>query len=388
MKRILLAVTGMSPQVVTETVFALHQEGKKIDEIEIITTKKGKEQAWLGLGVGTDGQLGQLAQLVSDYRLPSITFSESNIKIVPDADGNLVDDARTVEDQYALADFITNRVRELTEDDNTQIFASLAGGRKTMTFFLGYAMSLFGRKQDKLSHVLVDADYEGIPEFFYPTPDDKMVRNRSGHAFNAKKAKVQLTDIPFVRMREELPEAMINNGEAYCQTIGKMNLANEAPSLLINYDTQAVIASGININLPPAAFTFYSWFVEDTINSGRGFPSPIDDVPEDPEIFISHCKKRNLYTDKIINVLESEKGIAKRYFAERKTEIAKIFKQILGKKLASVYKINNVGKVNNRNSYSVSVSSEFIEIINTGTIDYALKQKQQEKNRYGVDVLS
>ncbi|MBF4102237.1 hypothetical protein INT80_01850 [Gallibacterium anatis] len=42
---------------------------------------------------------------------------------------------------------------------------SIAGGRKTMGFFAGYALSLYGRAQDSLSHVLVSAEYEAIQNF-------------------------------------------------------------------------------------------------------------------------------------------------------------------------------------------------------------------------------
>ncbi|MFB3926224.1 MAG: CRISPR-associated ring nuclease [Syntrophales bacterium] len=44
MKNILLAVVGLSPQVITEILFALHQQDRKVDAIHIITTRKGKEQ--------------------------------------------------------------------------------------------------------------------------------------------------------------------------------------------------------------------------------------------------------------------------------------------------------------------------------------------------------
>ncbi|MBW2021016.1 MAG: TIGR02584 family CRISPR-associated protein, partial [Deltaproteobacteria bacterium] len=44
MKNILLAVTGLSPQVITETLFALHQQNRTVDAIHIITTRQGKEK--------------------------------------------------------------------------------------------------------------------------------------------------------------------------------------------------------------------------------------------------------------------------------------------------------------------------------------------------------
>jgi len=38
MKNILLAVVGLSPQVITETLFALHQQNRRVDAIHIITS--------------------------------------------------------------------------------------------------------------------------------------------------------------------------------------------------------------------------------------------------------------------------------------------------------------------------------------------------------------
>ena len=60
-------------------------------------------------------------------------------------------------------------VRDRTQASQGSLHAS--GGRKTMTFTIGYAMSLFGRAQDSLSHVLVSGGYENIPGFWFPTTD-------------------------------------------------------------------------------------------------------------------------------------------------------------------------------------------------------------------------
>ena len=52
------------------------------------------------------------------------------------------------------------------------IHACLAGGRKSMSFLLGYLMSQLGRTHDKLSHVLVEERAEDYSwsNFYYPTP--------------------------------------------------------------------------------------------------------------------------------------------------------------------------------------------------------------------------
>ena len=50
------------------------------------------------------------------------------------------------------------------------LHVSIAGGRKTMGFYVGYALSLFARDQDRLSHVLVPPSLESRQDFFYPPP--------------------------------------------------------------------------------------------------------------------------------------------------------------------------------------------------------------------------
>ncbi|NLV24760.1 MAG: TIGR02584 family CRISPR-associated protein, partial [Deltaproteobacteria bacterium] len=41
MKTVLLAVCGLSPQVITETLYALHQQGRQVDAVRVLTTRQG-----------------------------------------------------------------------------------------------------------------------------------------------------------------------------------------------------------------------------------------------------------------------------------------------------------------------------------------------------------
>ena len=168
-RRILLCVTGLSPQLVTETLYALVHSSPPFmpTEIHIATTRTGAESARLNL---LSTRPGWFERLRRDYALPEIAFDQSFIHILTDADGEPLDDIRTPEDNVRAADFITDFVRGLTADENCAVHASLAGGRKTMGFFLGSNMSLYGRAQDRMSHVLVQPAYETLPDFYYPTP--------------------------------------------------------------------------------------------------------------------------------------------------------------------------------------------------------------------------
>ena len=74
-RRVLLLVTGLSPQVITETLYALAVAATEPwipTEIEVITTAEGAERIRLAL---LSREPGWLARLRSDYSLPPIRFA-------------------------------------------------------------------------------------------------------------------------------------------------------------------------------------------------------------------------------------------------------------------------------------------------------------------------
>ncbi|RVT47837.1 TIGR02584 family CRISPR-associated protein [Rheinheimera sediminis] len=230
---LLLAVTGLSPQVVTETLYAIAQQQLEWpDRILILTTKRGKQEARLGLLVS-----GQLAALCQEVQRPMPVFDEQDILVIPDAAGNAVDDARTLEDQEALADFITAQVASLSENLSQRIHASIAGGRKTMTFYLGYAMTLFGRPFDRLSHVLVSEPYESIPDFYFPTRQSKRIVARDGRQLDARDAEVTLAEIPFISQRSMVSSALLQQFSrvSYVELIRLLQLAQQPGQLQLRF---------------------------------------------------------------------------------------------------------------------------------------------------------
>ena len=154
-RKILLCVSGMSPQIVTETLYALVTEKNWIpDEIRVLSTKEGCDRAKAELLHESRNMFGKFCD---DY-LPQgprprfdensfVTFSRSS---EPSGNPVALNDIVDLEDSAQVADTIAKEVFELTKDENTEIHASIAGGRKSMGFLLGYAMSLYGRPQDRL----------------------------------------------------------------------------------------------------------------------------------------------------------------------------------------------------------------------------------------------
>jgi CRISPR-associated protein, Csx6 family len=83
MKKVLLAVVGLSPQVVTETLFALHQQGVVVDAVHIITTRQGKETINALLLSPKDGNY---YQYLKEYKLDQsrIDFGFDNVHSIKD----------------------------------------------------------------------------------------------------------------------------------------------------------------------------------------------------------------------------------------------------------------------------------------------------------------
>ncbi len=154
-RRILVAVCGLSPQILTETLYALAVVGQPSfvpTEIHLLTTREGAHRARLTL-LHPDG--GKFHQLCRDYGLPRIAFDTGHIHLIADPGGDALDDIRSPRENEYLADHITQAIRQHTLDTQAALHVSMAGGRKTMGYYAGYALSLFGRQQDRLSHVLV-----------------------------------------------------------------------------------------------------------------------------------------------------------------------------------------------------------------------------------------
>lgn len=228
-RRILLAVIGMSPQVITETVYALamrpaSEGGPWIpDQIVAMTTSEGAENTRRSL---LSQDLNWFKRLCDDYQLGAIHFNASSIRVILDEHGEAATDIRTVDDAERAADQIANLVREFTAKDDTELHVSIAGGRKTMGYYLGYALSLFGREQDRLSHVLVSEDFENNAKFFYPTPYPCTIEagyKRPNIFLDCRDADVTLTPIPFVRLRDGLSQRLLNGDCGFIEAVHAAN---------------------------------------------------------------------------------------------------------------------------------------------------------------------
>ena len=355
-KRILLAVSGMSPQILTETLYALAVANSELfipTEIHLISTVSGAKKATLEL---LHAKTGKFHQLCRDYSLENIHFNEESIIVISDKDGTLLDDIKTPAQNEAAADFITSVVSRLTHDENVALHVSIAGGRKTMGYYLGYALSLYGRAQDRLSHVLVTERYESLRDFFYPTPDSLVIYDRDNQALDAHEAEVMLAQIPFVRLRRGIPQELLAGQTSFNDSIRFAQRLEADPSLQIDKDNQQFIVNGEEVKLKLINFVFYLWMLEETVKK-QGVICRPDSNPANQkfrnmaykESFLAFYDNKRFEKPKRMGKTEDplEGGMTGKWLSERMSKVKEAFEKALGKTVAQDFVVQSEGKNSN-----------------------------------------
>lgn len=353
-RNILLVFSGMSPQVVTGTLYALLNDpkyhGHIPTEVHLACTQAGKEQASKLLL----GAKGQFAKFCKDYSFSMDALSTNNIHVIRSRDDMPLTDIRTAENNEDMADFVLNLIRELSADPESRLHVSISGGRKTMSFFGGYALSLYGRPQDLLTHVLVSDNYEFIPEYFYPTPYSKKVITQSGQKLDAMNAVVELASIPFLRLRDTLPEVALIAETGFNDVLRKSQKSLSRPTLLVDYENHVLVCSGETLKIQRVLFGVYAWLYE------YGGPvSRLDFVNETKSM--QHAKSFSKLYEKLFDrSIDVERttvpllrdGMTAKWLEEKVSRINKAIGVGLGSNLGEKFMIKKVG-IKSRQSYVV-----------------------------------
>lgn len=264
-EHVLLCVAGLTPQVITETLYALLAEGLSAlpERIEVITTTEGRRRVALTLLTHHGGH-GYFDRFCADYGIErsAIGFTHDDIHVVRDADGQALTDIVTEADNAAAADLIHDRIRRHTRGSG-RLHVSLAGGRKTMSFYAGYSLSLYGRPDDRLSHVLVNVPFESHPEFFYPPPEPvTLVLGGRNDVVSTRDADVRLAEIPFIRLRDELDQGLPYEELPYSHAVERAQAMLQPPSLEIDMDTRTVSLQRRALTVSATQFLWLVWLAD------------------------------------------------------------------------------------------------------------------------------
>ena len=360
-KQILVSVTGLTPQVVTETLYALLVNEHEVPtEIHLITTTNGRNRALRDL---LDSQSGQFHAFCREYDLVGrIHFDASMIHVIEDGKGNGIPDIRTPEENTRAADLIVRLMQQFCSDENAAVCVSLAGGRKTMGFFIGYALSLFGRVQDRLTHVLVSEPYENNRDFFYPTQFPREIFNQLGEPLDAAAAKIMMADIPFVRLREGLPDNLLRGEAGYSEAV-RAAQQRIVPPVGVSFDVDGcnVFCGNVPVHMSPASFAVYLWM------SRRAFkgqpplrPGSAEDRDEYLKVYGSVVGRNSGDYDNAVKALEDPDELLQ-YFREKRTSAHKALKKTVGSFTAKAYEIQSHKKAG-RTDYFLTLEPGQIQL--------------------------
>jgi CRISPR-associated protein (TIGR02584 family) len=332
-RRILFSLVGLFPQTLTETLFALAKQSPNFipTEIWVITTKTGADKAKLALFKQHGGWFHRLC---NDYSLEGIAFEANHILTIVDAHGNPLEDIRSPEDNRCVANQITQLISRFTQDQEAALHVSIAGGRKTMGFYAGYALSLFGREQDRLSHVLVDTRFETHSEFYYPTPYSSIIDSKDGSLLlEQKEAWVELAELPIIKMRSVLDDVQKREDVTFENLVD--TLQEQLEPLEVSFDTakSQLIIGEQRIALSKNLFAFYVWMAERKAANRPGITMPLDDLPDQQFSKEYLDVYYRIYHDEPAERTRKElksKGMSLVFIEQSKTRIASKLKEALG----------------------------------------------------------
>lgn len=284
---VLLAPVGMSPQIVTETIWSYARQSRPPRlprEAHVIATLTGEAHVRaLLLGEEqrqpTTGKLIEPAQDRWSQLFHDVLGVEPVpiIVHVPNEGSYYPADIASPHDDKLFAELCYKLVANLTAEDAPPLVGSIAGGRKTMSAHIMTAFSLWARKDDDLCHVILNPPgAEGEREFFFPTGDE------------FGEITVHRIDIRFPRLRRPLTEKILADTPpgtrdltAILTAIEPHNAAIQEPARLIveivdqHSDLRAIDADGNIIGetrLTPALTANLLAFAE-TLD--LGYPEPV-----------------------------------------------------------------------------------------------------------------
>lgn len=325
-KHMLLAVVGTTPQVVSETLYGLMVQRKiQIDEIFVVTTTEGMEK--LMAYPRLEDEIGRLC---NHYKIKKPLFNVDGNVILAKEESVELHDIRSDRENRLIPNIVCDLVRNKAEDPHATLHCSLAGGRKTMSVAMAFALSLFGRKRDKLYHVLVTKEFEESKKYFPETPDEER--------------QVVLSEVPYIRLREKLPLLKEHPRATFSELA---ELAQEEiddlqaiPQLHFDKENCVVEIGEKRIKLQPFDFAFYLFIAKQKkpVPGGKRFSEKnwqeLEKIYEDLHPYDGHRER----IKKTIEGKDREQRLTK-----SASNIRRIFRQELGQHLARFYFIESVG---------------------------------------------
>ncbi|MEX8503276.1 MAG: CRISPR-associated ring nuclease Csm6 [Leptothrix ochracea] len=347
-RRVLVCVSGMSPAIVTETLYALvtqQQDAPFVpDEIHVITTVDGKEKIVRELLAAESGMFHRfMRDHLPELPATAVRFDESTVHVISQTAkagkaGKALSDITTDDDNRAAADTIYSVLRKLKSVPNTRLHASVAGGRKSMSFYMGHAFSLVAEAGDRLSHVLVNEPFENPAlKFYFPPRQGQSYRwqerdgtERSAHS---DQAVIRLAELSVLRLggllAEGLPPKALNNFDF---TVQLAQAAIQAPPVRVVWEKEEgrLEILGEVIKLQPQQFLVFALYAMACKHQ--------TELPNGAALIRNDVHKSDL-----LEQMLDQKTISAITFKSTRSKIQQAITQTLGRAVARHFQIEAVG---------------------------------------------
>lgn len=264
MKNILVCVSGLTPQIITETLFCLSVQKKiMIYKLFIITTSRGRDVI-LGLDKEMNESrnypplIKEIERMCSKYpKIRKPEFKHSNIVVASEPTIEL-HDIRNDDHNKIFPNKLCEFINKHSRDRNSILHCSISGGRKSMSVDMAFALSLFGRENDKLWHVLTHENNE-FKGFF---PESKK-----------EEKDLVISEIPFVKLRSIIGRETKNDSFKKMNYTDIVNFTQK--ELKLAFTDKLILDTGKNeitlgenkpFRLEPAAMKLYKFIVDAKMN--------------------------------------------------------------------------------------------------------------------------
>lgn len=353
-KNILICVSGLTPQIVTETFYCLTVQKKiKIDEVYIITTKRGRDVV-IGIDdaphIPKTALKKELKNLCQKHKIKMPLFDNNDKHIITAKEESLeLSDIRTDKHNVLFPNRVCEFIRKISLDPDCTLYCSISGGRKTMGVHLAFALSLFGRENDKLLHVLTSEENEF--KGFYP--------------INKNEAKaLEISEISFVRLRsfikKDEPDNEIlahNYKEIVDYTQKQLKLQSNKSKIILDIERRELSFNQAKKSLQPLLFLFYFHFVEAKLKNNKNYQVAdfVDDKTRTDFIEYFQVYYPNHY------VKEKKwysKGFSKEDFRSMRSNVNNCIKELIGDEDLAKQFIIDVDRIYGSSVYYIKAEKE------------------------------
>jgi len=360
-KNILVCVSGLTPQIVTETLFCLSVKEKiVINEIYVITTQRGRDVV-LGIdkhpATPKSSLKTEIKNLCTKYKLKLPLFNNNDIHIIVAKEESVeLPDIRSDKDNILFPNKVSSFLRDVTGNINNTLYCSITGGRKSMSVHIANALSLFARERDRLLHVLTSEKYEF--KGFYP--------------LNKKEAAaLQLADIPFVRLRSILSYEIkgknlmeLNFDQIVNFTQNRLKVLSDQNKLICNIEKRELSYGNNSISLEPMEFLFYYFFVDQKTKQKNKISIYDITSADTASQFTGYLESYYPYYYLRENQKKSwQRGFDATDFRSKRTKINKKILQLITDNEIAMQFIIEVEKVYGESKYFIPIPMERIKIL-------------------------